>query len=142
MISHSAAMRGAWKHLLSQKFAFRPRWWNPARKGSSPPDFYYVFLGTRAGSVQLGMIFRKSNGWDTILLPAVLPTRDEEVIPVQFKAYRDRHQTDIGRFKTRKLAAEALKKASLDRGMLAERRAELLHPLVALAHEAGGIDAS
>jgi hypothetical protein len=128
--------RERWEITLAQKYVFRPRWWSQGgRRLKRKPDFYEVCLGTHYNMVHLGSIFRRTDGWETTL---AVPqhetmTREEQNIPAANKAWCERYQVDLGRFKSRPKAADALKAASLNRGMLRQLAEELLSAIDVLA---------
>jgi len=113
------------EEVLSQKYAFLPRWWrgSKARSGGNPPDWYQVWLGTRNRSVVLGYIFRRAVGWKAELYHADHDNLSEDGeralhVPATLKAWEKARGVQLGEFKTRFMAADALKEESIDRGRL------------------------
>ncbi len=60
-------------------------------------------------------------------------TREERNQPAANKAWRERYRVELGLFPTRVAAAQSLKKASLNRGMLRRLAEELLSAVDVLA---------
>lgn len=111
--------------VLSQKYAFLPRWWrgSRARAGGGPPDWYQVWLGTCNRAVVLGYIYRRLCGWKAELYHAdadSLSVAQDKALqtPAALKAWEAVRGVQLGEFKTRTAAANSLKEESLDRGRL------------------------
>ena len=117
-------------YLAKGKFTF----------GNAKRGVVYVYFKSGIFSRhQLGWLWKQA--WNkeapfaaTILMPDHELSRD--LNPREFKAWEEERQVNLGNFPSRKEAAQALLEASLDRGLLAELKADYLGPLGMLAEAA------